>query len=135
MATLDTPARPDLSSVEQRTVLARLIMQLFEHWQLSAADQANLLGLSEGTRSTLSRYRKGAMPLPPAPDLLARVGHLLGIHQALRAIFPHNRDLAYRWIVTPNRCLDGQPPLAIMREHGLLGMVAVRRYLEFERER
>ena len=132
---IETPAAPAANGEEERAALARMTMRLFEHWALSLADQATLLGLSPGTRSTLARYRRGAAPLPNTPDLLDRVGHLLGIHKSLRLLFPHNRDLVYRWVNAPNRRFDGKTPLEVMREHGFLGIVAVRRYLDFERGR
>ncbi|HSF25111.1 MAG TPA: hypothetical protein VLE20_12870, partial [Blastocatellia bacterium] len=45
--------------------------------------------------STVARYCRGA-PLADSADLLAQVGHLLGIHKALRTLFPYDLDLAYR---------------------------------------
>ncbi len=127
------PPEPD--SLEQRRALARLIMRLFEHWQLAPGEQAALLGLSPHTRSTLARYRKPGEALPNTPDMLGRVGHLLAIHRSLRVIFPQNRELAYRWIKTPNRRFDGCTPLSVMLDAGFLGIVAIRRYLDFERGR
>lgn len=124
----------DLHSRSSRERLARLVVQLLERWKVSAVDQATLLGLSTNSRSTVARYRRGE-PLADSPDLLARAGHLLGIHKALRIIFPHDRDLAYRWVSAPNRRFGGAPPLAIMRRHGYEGILAVRRYLDFERGR
>jgi transcriptional regulator with XRE-family HTH domain len=106
---------------------------LLEHWNLSPNDQAVLLGLSTQSRSTISRYRRGE-PLADSADLLARAGHLLGIHKALRILFPHDRDLAYRWVSTPNRRF-GTSPLEVMKRHGYEGILAVRRYLDFERGR
>ena len=47
--------------------------------------------------------RRQRRPLP-------RAGHLLGIHKALRIMFPHDRDLAYRWVSTPNRRFAGARP-------------------------
>ncbi|MBI3937237.1 MAG: DUF2384 domain-containing protein [Betaproteobacteria bacterium] len=123
-----------LHSRDSRARLARLIARLFDHWELSAADQALLLGLSPDSRATVARYRRGE-PLGDNADLLARAGHLLGIHKALRIMFPHDRDLAYRWITTPNRRFANRPPLEIMRQYGFEGMIAVRRYLDFERGR
>jgi hypothetical protein len=111
-----------------------MVVQLLERWRLSAVDQATLLGLSANSRSTVARYRRGE-PLADSPDLLARAGHLLGIHKALRIIFPHDLELAYRWVSAPNRRFGGEPPLAIMRRHGYEGILAVRRYLDFERGR
>jgi hypothetical protein len=121
----------DLSLRETRERLARMVMQLFDHWQLTTAEQANLLGLSADNRSTLARYRKGD-PLADSRDLLDRVGHLLGIHKSLRILFPQDRDLAYRWMTTPNRRL-GARPVDIVAERGFEGLLAIRRHLDFER--
>jgi transcriptional regulator with XRE-family HTH domain len=127
------PATPDLKTRESRTQLARMMVQLLDHWQLNATDQSLLLGLSSQSRSTLARYRRGE-PLADSADLLARAGHLLGIHKALRILFPHDRDLAYRWVSAPNRRFGERAPLEIMKQ-GFEGLLAVRRYLDFERGR
>ena len=114
--------------------LGKMVVTLLDHWALAPADQAALLGLSPQSRSTVARYRKGE-PLADSADLLARAGHLLGIHKALRIMFPHDRDLAYRWIKAPNRRFDDTAPIEIMKRHGYEGILAVRRYLDFERGR
>lgn len=133
-AVVERDERVDLHDRASRERLARLIAALFDHWGISPADQALLLGLSAQSRSTVARYRRGE-PLADNADLLARAGHLLGIHKALRIIFPHDRDLAYGWVTTPNRRFGGIPPLEVMRRHGFEGVLAVRRYLDFERGR
>jgi len=130
----DSATRVDLHDRDARARLARMIVSLFEHWELTPADQAMLLGLSPGSRSTLSRYRRGE-PLADSADLIARVGHLLGIHKSLRILFPHDRDLAYRWIASANRRFDGATPLEVIKRYGYEGILAVRRYLDFERGR
>ena len=126
--------RIDLHARASRERLARLLVALFDRWALSAVDQAVLLGLSPQSRSTLARYRRGE-PLADNADLLARAGHLLGIHKALRLLFPHDRDLAYRWVSAPNRRFGGAAPLDIMKQYGYEGILTVRRYLDFERGR
>lgn len=133
-AALQPQPQVDLHSRESRERLARMVMNLFDHWAIAAADQAILLGVSPQSRSTLARYRRGE-PLADSADLLARAGHLLGIHKALRILFPQDRDLAYRWISAPNRRFGGAAPLEIMKRHGYEGILAVRRYLDFERGR
>ncbi len=125
------PAPVDLRTREARERLARMVTQLFDLWQVSVAEQAALLGLSADNRSTLARYRKGD-PLADSRDLLDRVGHLLGIHKSLRILFPHDRDLAYRWMTTPNRRF-GTRPVDVAVQHGFEGLLALRRYLDFER--
>ena len=90
-----SPHRVDPRTRDSRERLARMLVELLDHWKLSSADQAALLGLSPQSRSTLARYRRGE-PLADSADLLARAGHLLGIHKALRILFPQDLDLAHR---------------------------------------
>jgi hypothetical protein len=123
----------DLHARASRERLARMVVVLLDHWKLAPNDQAVLLGLSTQSRSTIARYRRGE-PLADSVDLLARAGHLLGIHKALRILFPHDRDLAYQWVSAPNRRF-GISPLEMMKRHGYEGILAVRRYLDFERGR
>jgi transcriptional regulator with XRE-family HTH domain len=111
-----------------------MVVSLLDHWNLTPNDAAVLLGLSTQSRSTIARYRRGE-PLADSADLLARAGHLLGIHKALRILFPHDRDLAYAWVTTPNRRFGDVAPLEVMKRHGYEGILAVRRYLDFERGR
>ncbi|MCC6531761.1 MAG: DUF2384 domain-containing protein [Burkholderiales bacterium] len=132
-AVLDPIPSLNLHDRASRGRLARMIVQLLDHWQLSAADQAALLGLSSESRATVARYRRGE-PLGDSVDLLARAGHLLGIHKALRITFPHDRDLAYRWVSTRNRRFGDRTPLELMTQ-SYEGLLAVRRYLDFERGR
>ena len=133
-AVFEPQPKVDLHARDSRERLARMLMALFDHWKIAAADQAALLGLSAQSRSSLARYRRGE-PLADNADLLARAGHLLGIHKALRILFPHDRDLADRWVSAANRRFGGASPLDIMRSHGYEGILAVRRYLDFERGR
>lgn len=132
-AVLDPVRDTDLHHQDNRKRLARMVVRLFEHWQMSAPDQASLLGLSPDSRATVARYRRGD-PLADNSDLLARAGHLLGIHKTLRIMFPHDRDLAYRWVSTPNRRFSDRKPLETMKQ-GYEGILAVRRFLDFERGR
>ena len=129
-----TQSEPDPHSPEYRRSLAKMIMTLFDHWGLKTADQAALLGLSPSARTTLNRYRNG-QPFADNQDLLDRAGHLLGIHKSLRLIFPHNKDLAYRWVTQPNKRFGNVPPLEIIKERRFEGLLAIRRYLDFERGR
>jgi transcriptional regulator with XRE-family HTH domain len=131
---LEPAPQVNLRSRASRERLAKMVVALLDHWQLAQNDQAALLGLSGQSRSTISRYRRGE-PFADSADLLARAGHLLGIHKALRILFPHDLDLAYRWVTTPNRRFNGAAPLDIMKRHGYEGILAVRRYLDFERGR
>lgn len=119
-------------SEESRTKLAEMVAKLFDHWGLSKTDQLLLLGLSPQDRVTLSRDQSGN-PHDDDIELLDRAGHLLSIHKLLRIIFPHNQDLVFLWITAPNTTFAGKTPLDIMRS-GYEGLLAVRRYLDYERE-
>jgi transcriptional regulator with XRE-family HTH domain len=130
-ATAEREAIVDVTSREARGRLAAMVTRLLDHWDLTTAEQAELLGLSSGSRSTLARYRSGE-PLADSRDLLDRAGHLLGIHKSLRLLFPHDKDLAYRWMTQPNRRL-GARPVDLIIELGFEGLLAVRRYLDFQR--
>ena len=74
-------AQPSEKHTIDRAELAKMVMTLFAHWQLSTEEQLALLGLSIANRAALARYRKG-LPLAQSRDLLDRVGILLGIHYA-----------------------------------------------------
>ncbi len=124
-----TPA--DLKTREARERLASMVMRLFDHWRLSTAEQSALLGLSAYNRTGLSRYRKGE-PLADSRDLIDRAGHLLGIHASLRVLFPQDLELVNSWMTTLNHRL-GVRPVDLIIERGFEGLLAVRRYLDFER--
>lgn len=121
----------DVGSRDARSRLAAMVTKLLDHWSLTAVEQSALLGLSTTSRSTLARYREGE-PLADSRDLLDRAGHLLGIHKSLRILFPYDRDLAYGWMTQFNRRL-GARPVDLIAERGFEGLLAVRRYLDFQR--
>ncbi len=114
---------------EDRGALARMVMTLLDHWALSTEDQAALLGLAASNRATLARYRRGE-PIGTSRDQYERVGHLLGIHKNLRLLFPHQRELAYRWMSTRNRAFDNLTPVEVVRTWGFAGLLMVRAYLD-----
>ena len=119
---------------EDRGALARMVMKLLEHWQLSTEDQAALLGLAASSRAALGRYRRGEA-IGTSRDQLERVGHLLGIHKSLRLLFPQNPDLAYRWMTTRNRAFDNRTPVEVIKDQGFAGLLIVRGYLDRARGR
>ena len=130
---LEKAEKVNLRDRDSRKRLAKTLTNLFDKWAIPVADQQVLLGFSPESRSTVNRYREG-QPFADNRDLIGRAGHLLGIHKSLRVIFPHDRDLVYRWVTTPNRRFDNRTPLDIMKS-GYEGVLAVRRYLDFERGR
>lgn len=106
-----------------------MVMKLLEHWRLSAEDQSALLGLAGSNRAALARYRRGEA-IGTSRDQLERVDHLLSINKNLRLLFPHNRDLVYRWMSTRNRAFENRSPVEVIREWGFAGLLMVRAYLD-----
>ena len=129
--TTESP-RVNLEATNERKKLAKMVTRLFELWGLSTADQLELLGLSRTSRSQLSKYRKGGA-LPSSRDMLDRIGWLLAIHKSLRLLYPRNEKIRYTWVNRRNQMLNGQRPLDVMKEQGLIGIASVARYLDFLR--
>lgn len=116
-------------ATKDRGTLAKMVMKLFDHWNLSTEEQAVLLGLAVSNRAALTRYRKGE-PIGTSRDQYDRVGHLLAIHKNLRLLFPKNRELAYRWMSVRNRAFDNHTPVEVIRDWGFAGLLMVRSYLD-----
>jgi hypothetical protein len=124
--------RINLEGTDERKKLAKMVTRLFELWNLSTADQLELLGLSRTSRSQLSKYRRGGA-IPSSRDMLDRIGWLLSIHKSLRLLYPRNENIRYTWINRQNRMLNEQKPLDVMKNQGLIGIASVARYLDFLR--
>jgi hypothetical protein len=119
-----------LNNVERKQQ-TKMIMRLFEHWQLTYKQQAIALGLSPNTETSIHRYKNGRQCLPLYRDIQDRVGHLLAIHKYLRRAYPFNKNFVYHWITTPNSDFNLQIPFDIICKEGYMGLVKVRNYLEF----
>ena len=126
---MTTISRREESTSLDRGALAKMVMTLLDHWQLSTEDQAALLGIAASNRTALARYRKGEA-IGTSRDQYERVGHLLGIHKNLRLLFPQNRDLVYRWMTTRNKAFGNLTPVEVIKEWGFAGLLMVRGYLD-----
>ena len=124
----------DLTTETSRADLARLIMRLFDRWQLDTAAQLNLLGLSPTSRAMLGRYRRSTA-YPATRDVLDRIGWLLAIHKALRLLYPYNEALRYDWVKRRHEAFGHRAPLEVMMEDGLIGIAKAARYLDWQRGR
>lgn len=113
-------------SSEETEAMQRAVLALFEHWGLSDAQAAILLG-GVSTR-TLARWRKreyGRLTL----DQCDRISHLLGIHKALRIIFT-DAERAYTWVKKPNRNLGDKSALDVMLAGHMRHIERIRLYLD-----
>ena len=117
---------------EERKKVTMMIMKLFQRWDIDTEAQLTLLGMKPSSRAILSKYRTGERSIPDDVDKLNRAGFLLLIHKCLRLLFPENPNIVYTWIKRGNKNFNGDKPLNFIKKHGLLGLVKVARYLEFE---
>lgn len=115
----------NLHTKENRTALTKMVMRLFDLWEIPVEDQAVLLNRSP---STIRRYRKGGC-FADGEDMLDRVGYLLSIHKSLKTLYPYNEDVVYRWVAARNQAFDGKTPIEVMKK-GLESIIAVRVHLE-----
>ncbi|MFM8454655.1 MAG: antitoxin Xre/MbcA/ParS toxin-binding domain-containing protein [Gammaproteobacteria bacterium] len=132
----DTEIFPDIAQLESKENLKKLtkmLIKLFDLWQLDTASQLNLLGLSETSRATLAKYRDAKSSLAYNRDALDRAGYLLAMHKALRLLYPHNKAICYSWIKLKNKAFNNNMPLEIIKEQGIIGLALVARYLDFVR--
>ena len=97
---------------DERQTMARAAVTLLAHWGVSDVTAGTLLdGASE--------------------ERTERAAVLLGIHAALRRIFPDG-DRAARWVGAKNSAFDGKSALGVMQAEGLAGMQRVKAYLDAE---
>lgn len=118
-----------VQTTRDRGALTQMVIRLFDHWALPVADQVALLGLGQRGGAVLTRYRTG-QAIGASRDQTDRVAHLLAIHRRLRILFPHNRELGYRWMSTRNRAFNNVTPVELVKDWGLVGLLRVRTYLE-----
>lgn len=118
----------NIFSLESRTALARMVCQLFLLWEISEADQLNLLVMTKESQPSLADLRAG-QALPEVKNIVGRVGWLMSIHKNLGLLYPHNDEIKYTWINRGNEVFDNSSPLEIMKEEGIAGIIRVARYL------
>ena len=117
-------------TLEDRTQLGRMVVNLLDDWGIGAADQVSILGLPEGTRTRMLRRFQDDTPLPDDPVVMKHVEHLLGIAEALRTTFPRNASIGLIWLKQPCRRLRRRLPMDILVEDGLSGLITVRTHLD-----
>ncbi len=117
-------------TLEDRTQLGRMVVNLLDDWGIGAADQISMLGLPEDTRTRMLRRFQQDTPLPDDPVVMKHVEHLLGIADALRTTFPRNASITLLWLKQPCKRLRRRRPVDIMCKEGLSGLITVRTHLD-----
>jgi hypothetical protein len=115
---------------EDKGVLAGMIIQLLDAWEIDSARQIAFLSLPEKTPlRAIRKYRKNT-PFPEIDMLNQKIEHIIGIADALRTTYPRNSQMGAQWMNKPHRRFGGRTPVNIMLEQGLKGFIAVRSQLD-----
>jgi hypothetical protein len=114
---------------EEAAAMLRAVLNLFDKWDLSAAEARRLLG--EPSERTYQRWRAGEVAALSL-DTVFRLGTLLGIHKALRYMFSRP-ERGYAWIRKPNAAFGGHSALDRMLQAAPTNLAAIRAYLDAER--
>ncbi|MBE7211168.1 MAG: DUF2384 domain-containing protein [Gluconacetobacter diazotrophicus] len=116
-------------TADEARAACRAVLALFDRWRLDASARCILLGgISE---RTLQRWQNG-QPGSLNRDAVFRLGCLLGIHKALRYLFP-DPARGYDWIRRPNTAFGGLSALDVMLHGDALDLHRVRACLDAER--
>jgi hypothetical protein len=114
----------------QRVQLTNHIMQLLDSWGANGEEKIILLGLPESIRTRkLERYRQDEA-FPDNDQINQHLEHILGIEDALRTSFPRNIEMCARWMKQPHKRFNNEPPISVMIEKGLPGLIQVRSQLD-----
>jgi len=119
------PPAPNFSTQEVQA-MQRAVIRLFDHWGVTDAQAATLLG--DIAVRTYQRWKQGEYGRWNV-DLAARLSNLMGIHKALRLLYTE-AERGYRWINVPNRAFADRSALQVMLGGQLTDLMRVRRYLD-----
>jgi uncharacterized protein (DUF2384 family) len=109
------------------SVALKAFIALSKHWELTGAEAAALLGVSE---STWDRVKRGTWSQPLSQDQMTRVSATVGIYKGLKLLFAD--EMSDRWTRLPNSgpIFHRQSPIEAMIEGGIPVMLEVRRYID-----
>ena len=126
------PERPkiDLGSPSAAAAALRTFWRLADAWELSANEQATLLGVG---RTTLYQWKQGKVGSLDRHQL-ERLSYLFGIYAALQILFPVARR-ADEWLRKPNAAplFGGRSALDRMLGGQVADLYVVRHYLDAQR--
>ena len=115
---------------DEQVTLTVHIMEILDGWGMSSAEIISLIALPDKTPTrALRRYRENTA-FPFSAELEERLGHILGITDALRTSYPHNPNMGKMWIRQRSKKLNNQIPIQIIIENGLEGIIEIRKHLD-----
>lgn len=110
----------------------RAFVAIADQWGLTEAQR--LLALGMPSQSTYYGWVKAARQhhdITLSVDTLLRISAVLGIHKALRILFPTERE-SIDWLRGPHTALvfGGRPPIDLVTNGTQDGLLTVRRFLD-----
>lgn len=110
--------------------LTRTIMSILDGWGLNGESIMAVLAIPKGIPlRALRRYRENT-PFPNDAGVYERIEHIIGIADALRTTYPHNPPMGVLWLQQSNKRFADCPPLQVIVENGLKGLLEVRQHLD-----
>jgi hypothetical protein len=108
-------------------VALKAFRKILEHWALTNAEAAMLLGVSE---NTWDRIKRGAWDQPLSQDQLTRASAVIGIYKGLRILFAD--DMAMHWpkLANAGPIFQRRTPVEAMIEGGIPLMLEAQRYVD-----
>ncbi len=107
------------------SVAIRAAERIAERWSLKRQDLPALLATPPRT----VRFWREHTPAKLPADVLERIGHLVGIFDALHRIFGDS-IYADRWIHEANAAFANETPATLLLSGSFTALVDVRRYVE-----
>lgn len=104
-----------------------LFNNLAREWSLSLEESYRLLGFQD--IDTFSAWKINGLDDKTNADALKMLSHLMAIYELLHQLFTVQAQ-ANTWFLKPNQAFDGYSCLDYILQHGLVGAVQVRSYLE-----
>lgn len=119
----------DRTSLESRTALARILINIFKVFEISDVDATVLLGYSEKNNRLIKGYKLGN-PLTNKTDLLDRTDLFIRLHYALSGIYDKDTKTCSLWLASSQKRLGNLSAIEFMKQNGMAGMIQVVDWIE-----
>ncbi len=115
---------------QQQQEISKHIIRVLDEWGLDGKQIIEILALPNKIKPRhLERFREGE-PFPENELIMSRIEHITGIADALRTSFPRNANMGIIWMRTPHKRFKNLPPLQLLVNQGLSGLLQVRAELD-----
>lgn len=112
-------------SADERAAIAKALVRIAGHWNLTNEEAAALAGVNV---RTWSRMKDGTFRGALNQDQMMRASLLVGLFKGLRLLF--DGPLTDGWPKAANRGFAGKTPVRLMIEGGIPAMVRMRSHID-----